>query len=257
MIDWVLVLAGLGIGVSVFAARAARQETLAHPTTRLFVWLVPVVGAGLAVAGAGVEVWSAAGGRLDLQAARAQSLPGPVTTAGQPPAATALPFFSLAPPVNPGAEPGEQFAPRLRIPALNVDLPIDPMPLRDGHWDITTLGAGIGWLEGTGARPGADLAMVFIGHVNVSMQQHGPFAELQHLPLGAALSYTLNGQEYLYTVVEKGRMTTEDVSRVYLPAGDTLLLLTCTDWEPDTRTYARRLLVRAVRAAGPLEAGAP
>jgi hypothetical protein len=49
----------------------------------------------------------------------------------------------------------------------------------------------------------------------------------------------------VYAVREKGRLPPYDVTQLYFPDGQSLLLVTCTDWDFDTRTYANRLLVRA------------
>jgi LPXTG-site transpeptidase (sortase) family protein len=237
---------------------AARQETFAHPTTRLFMWLVPGTALIIALAGAGLSVWQTMGGRAALSAGRAVALPGglgPAPTAGGPEAGLSLsPAEAAASPAAgrplPPLVPDDQLAPeasppRLQIPSLDLDEAVRPILLRDGEWDITPLGLGIGWLESTGARPLSDLAMVLIGHLTLSAAQRGPFADLQHIARGAEIIYVLDGEAFVYAVREKGRLTTDDVGRIYLPDGRSLLLITCTDWDFEAHEYAKRLLVRA------------
>lgn len=253
MIDWVVVLAALCAGLAVLIGLSARQETQAHPTTRLFMWLVPGAALLVALAGAGLSVWQTMSSRADLSASRAASLPGGV---GPEAAATVWPTATAAPTLQAASAAVQTIAPdggrapeaspaRLQIPSLGLDEVVLHIPLRAGAWDITGLGLGIGWLESTGAQPLTDLSMVFIGHLTLSATQRGPFAELQHIARGAEVIYVHAGEAFVYTVREKGRMTTDAVERVYRPDGRSLLLVTCTDWDFDSNEYAKRLLVRA------------
>ena len=154
----------------------------------------------------------------------------PMTTARQE---TAVEAETLAPP-------------RLRIPALGVDEPVVAIPIRAGEWDLSALGKSIGWLATTGAHPGDDLAMVFIGHMTLSAVERGPFAYLQDIEKGAEVIYSLAGIDYTYAVSQASRVKPEDVRQLYVPDPDSLLLVTCTDWDGAQRVYASRLLVRAV-----------
>ena len=261
MIDWVIVLAALCGGIALLASRFARQETLPHPTTRLFVWVVPAVVMSVAALTAGLSAWDGLRGGAAQPALRAVTLPdgGAAPAArGALPTLTPLAAARWPSPALAAAEPNwEPVTPaRLQIPALNVDAVIQPIYLRAGVWDVDPLTEGVGWLESTGARPGADYAMTLIGHITLANARRGPFADLQHIPLGAEVVYLTATEAYVYAVRAKGRLTTEDVGQLYLPDGQSLLLLTCTDWDPATRTYAKRLLVRAeLIEARPLASG--
>jgi LPXTG-site transpeptidase (sortase) family protein len=139
----------------------------------------------------------------------------------------------------------------LHIPALNVSQPIVELPLENGRWDVSSLGGKVGRLGSTGAYPGDTLAPVFAGHMTFPTSatlETGAFANLQYATYGTELIYELNGEETVYTVTEISRVAPEEVERLYLADGDSILLVTCTDWDGDGRVYTNRLLVRAVRS---------
>jgi LPXTG-site transpeptidase (sortase) family protein len=128
---------------------------------------------------------------------------------------------------------------------LNIDEPVQTIPIHDGEWDLTTLGTGVGWLTTTGARPGDAWAMAFIGHITVSAKEHGAFAYLQKIQKDAEVIYQLAGNNYIYYVESISRAGPNDVNRLYLADGKSLLLITCTDWDETQRVYASRLVVQA------------
>ena len=108
------------------------------------------------------------------------------------------------------------------------------------------LGRSVGWLTTTGARPGDDLAMVVIGHMTLSAVERGPFAYLQDIEKGAEVIYSIAGVDYTYAVSQASRVKPEDVRQLYVPDPNSLLLVTCTDWDSAQCVYVSRLLVRAV-----------
>lgn len=257
MIDWVIVLAALCVGVALTAGLAAREEARvaghAHPTTRLFLWVVP--GLALALAGGllATKLWT-----VDrVVNARTGPVPALPTPTARPRALQML-STTLGAAANPTATPNRPVTsaatatptpaapPRLIIPSLGVDEAVMPVFIRNGHWDMRDLGLGVGWLETTGAYPGDDLAMVLVAHLTVTAADHGPFAYLQKIKAGADVLYQADGIEYRYAVSEKGRVQPDRVSKLYVPDGQSLLLVTCTDWDFDQFVYANRLMVRAV-----------
>jgi LPXTG-site transpeptidase (sortase) family protein len=135
---------------------------------------------------------------------------------------------------------------RLLIPELGVDAPITTVPLAEGQWDISRLDAEVGWLERTGERPGADLAMAFIGHVTLSAVERGPFADLWTLKPTAQLIYRAGGMDYLYAILDVFNVKPQDVDRLFVPDGQRLLLVTCANWNYLTETYNARLVAEAV-----------
>lgn len=139
---------------------------------------------------------------------------------------------------------------RLHIPALKINSTIVPAPLRDGAWDVDGLGSSVGLLATAGQYPGDTLAMVLAGHMTFpdgNLLEQGAFAELQYATYGMEVLVEAGGQTAVYQVVEINRIAPDAVNRLYLEDGDTILLLTCTDWNEDTYLYANRLLVRAIR----------
>jgi LPXTG-site transpeptidase (sortase) family protein len=179
----------------------------------------------------------------------------PTTSSGTP---------SLAPPsvfimATPAPQTSSTLPPRkdtpvkhayLHIPALGVSQPVVDLPLENGRWDVSSLGEKIGLLGSTGAFPGDTLAPVFAGHMTFPASatlETGAFANLQYATYGTELIYELNGQETIYIVTEISPVASEEVERLYLADGDSILLVTCTDWDGDGRIYTNRLLVRAVR----------
>ncbi len=140
---------------------------------------------------------------------------------------------------------------RLRIPALGVDEVIRSVPIHDGQWDLSNLGLRVGQLTTTGARPGDEWAMVFVGHMTLTTLARGPFADLQHIPDAAEVIYSVDGQVYVYQVREKWRVPPDEVQQLYVRDARAVLLVTCTDWDPDQHMYANRLLVRAELVSAP------
>jgi sortase (surface protein transpeptidase) len=135
---------------------------------------------------------------------------------------------------------------RLLIPGLGVDAPTTTVPLAKGAWDISRLDAEVGWLESTGDRPGAGLAMAFIGHVTLSALERGPFADLWTLEPAAQIIYRAGGTDYLYAVLDIFKVKPEDAGRLFVPDGQRLLLVTCANWNYLTETYDARLVAEAV-----------
>jgi LPXTG-site transpeptidase (sortase) family protein len=163
----------------------------------------------------------------------------PPATASATPAAQTLTALALVEPTT-TPEP-----PRLLIPTFSVNEPVITIPIRDEQWDISGLDGQVGWLMTTGARPGDFFGMVLIGHITRRDYSRGAFADLESARAGLEILYQADGIEYVYEVTERGRVPPNDVKELYVNDGNVLLLMTCTDWDGSTRTYANRLLVRA------------
>jgi LPXTG-site transpeptidase (sortase) family protein len=154
------------------------------------------------------------------------------------PAPTQVSVPTLVPPTPTPATP-----PRLVIPALALDQAIVPLPIVDGQWDLTALDQQIGWLATTGEYPGDDLAMAVIGHVTVGIGKAGPFAALRRLQPNDQVIYRSGGTDYLYAVQSQVKLDAGAVSQLYVPDGQQLMLVTCSDWSFLGGEYVRRLLV--------------
>lgn len=136
---------------------------------------------------------------------------------------------------------------RLIIPALEIDQRAVQVDVREGIWDLEELDDRIGWLHTTGALPGGELAMVFIGHVTLPPPGGpGPFLELHTLNPADEIFYRTGGKTYTYLVQSKRSVAPDAVENLYVKDGQKLLLVTCTGWNAASRRYDLRLLVEAV-----------
>ena len=247
MPDWPAILSAFCGGLALTLGLAAQGA--APPRTGQLKGLA-AIAASLALV---ISLWNWWGGAPMPNAGRAAQAIDSVARVEQP----SVPAVTVAPPaaspapslvaVSPSAsEADPPVPPRLRIPALSLDEPIITIPIRQGEWDLSGLGKGVGWLTTTGAHPGDGLAMVFVGHITLSAVERGPFAYLQDIKKGAEIIYSSAGVDYTYAVKQVSRAQPDDVRQLYLPDPNSLLLVTCTDWDGDQRVYAGRLLVRAV-----------
>lgn len=134
---------------------------------------------------------------------------------------------------------------RLVIPKLDLDENIIPVLIVDGTWDLTKLEKEVGWLATTGQQPGGDLAMTLAGHVNLSLGNPGPFVDLKRLKEFDQVIYRSGGLDYIYAVEGQETVKPDEVDALYVPNGERLLLVTCSDWSYFWRNYARRLIVTA------------
>jgi len=126
-----------------------------------------------------------------------------------------------------------------------LDEQVVTVPLEGNVWDISGLGDQVGWLTTTGRMPGDDLAMVFVSHVTLSALRNGPFARLWTLEPGSTVVYSSDGADYVYAVSETVVVSPQEIERLYVPDGRTLLLVTCSIWSWDGDGFAQRVITRA------------
>lgn len=178
----------------------------------------------------------------DVTGLPAPDTPVPTVDATAPPptAAVALstpPTEATPPPDAPGV---------LIIPSLAVTQTVTLVPVVDGRWDISQLGSQIGRLQTTGAHPGDAYAMTFTGHVTRPWPEiAGPFADLVFLERGEEVIYRWQGIDYVYQVSRIFRADPRAVDLLYVPDGDSIVLVTCSGWDFVGREYAERLVTRA------------
>lgn len=254
MIDWRIVLGALGAGLALALwlesrYRSRQSHTGAAHRLQGTAVLTIVIAAALFVFAYLNPLWQqAAPPKLLAQTA---ILPISQSTALPPPS-----MFVMATPmpqtVSTSTPPRDTLTESayLHIPALGVAQPVIDLPLENGRWDVSSLGEKVGRLGSTGVFPGDTLAPVLAGHMTfptAATLETGAFANLQYATYGTELIYELNGEKTAYTVTEISRVAPEEVERLYLEDGDSILLVTCTDWDGNGRIYANRLLVRAVR----------
>lgn len=249
MIDWRVILGTLGSGLVVtfwlesrLGKSRERWLVLMGVTAvfnfSLFVWVA-------------VEPWWNLAARLAPPAITLEMSDEPALSA-EPPALPPPHTFLMAsasdepaPPLPATANASHDTA-YLRIPALAIAQAIVEIPLRNGRWDVSQLGSQVGWLAGTGTHPGANQAMVFAGHMTfptATALEEGAFANLQYVTYGTEVIYHQGGHDLVYEVTEINRVDPSDIEQVHLADGNSILLLTCTDW--DGNGYINRLLVRA------------
>jgi LPXTG-site transpeptidase (sortase) family protein len=133
----------------------------------------------------------------------------------------------------------------IEIPALGVKEPVMGVPMKAGQWDITWLGDGIGWLDGT-AFPTWGGNTVLTGHNYLSNGQPGPFKNLASLKFGDQIVVTLDGVDYRYEVRTVAEVRSADLSVFKHEDLSWVTLITCQDYDSRTGQYAHRVVVRAV-----------
>ncbi|GAP12425.1 LPXTG-site transpeptidase [Longilinea arvoryzae] len=135
---------------------------------------------------------------------------------------------------------------QLQIPTLGVDIPVVGVPQSGDGWDVTWLGDGAGWLNGT-AYPTWNGNSVITGHVWDAYNQPGPFVGIKKLKYGDLIEIRAFGQVYVYEVHEN-RLVLPDQAGVVLEHEEKpwLTLVTCENYSEQANSYAHRRMVRAV-----------
>lgn len=151
----------------------------------------------------------------------------------------------VAPPATPSVPP------TLSIPMLDLTRTVVAAPVNAAGWDVSALDDEVGWLTGTGAHPGDRWGVALTAHASRSNGTAGPFGYLWRVPLHAEIRYQHAGHTYIYQVIDKRWLAPTDTRAVFVPDGDTLLLVTCDGWNFLDQTYTQRLLVVAQRVAAP------
>lgn len=262
LVAWNFILAALCAGLALATGLLALQNWSRQPTAARLLLVAAFSLGTLATVSALVVPQTAATTELNAPEVDAAEL----VTAVLPAIPTLVPALeaaasgSLAEPpailpsvqagvwLNSGPEPVEPSRSqpaRLRIDRLNVDVAIATIPIVNGNWDLSALGVEAGWLTTTGAFPGDTLAMALVGHITTERLKRGAFADLEQIKPGDEIVYAAAEAEYVYQVRRRSRVTPDEVEALYVPDGQTLLLLTCTDWDASGKRYANRLLVEA------------
>ncbi len=142
---------------------------------------------------------------------------------------------------------------RLRVPALGIDAPVEPVGLtRAGAMDIPASAFSVGWYA-HGGRPGETGAAVLAGHRDTAWGAPGVFWALRDVEPGDALLVELDAGEVLQYRVERLEQYPYDDAPMEEIFGATaeasLRLITCAGaW--NTTTYDRRLVVYARLRSG-------
>jgi LPXTG-site transpeptidase (sortase) family protein len=117
-------------------------------------------------------------------------------------------------------------------------------------WDVSWLGANIGYLSGT-AYPATAGNTILTAHVWDASNLPGPFINLKTLPYDDHLTLQANGLTYTYAVRENTTIpATTDLTTLSKTDGyDWLTLLTCENFDPITNTYTARRIIQAILIA--------
>ena len=133
----------------------------------------------------------------------------------------------------------------LEIPRLGTKLQIVGVPVNNGQWDLTWLGDQAGYLYGT-AYPTHPGNSFITAHVYLPDGQPGPFLDLQTLQWGDQVIVHLGNAKYIYQVRSEKTIYANDRSIFKHEELSWLTLITCKDYNANTKTYAYRVAVRAV-----------
>lgn len=133
----------------------------------------------------------------------------------------------------------------LEIPSLNLKMPVVGVPLKKNGWDVTWITNQAGWLEGS-AFPSWNGNSVLTSHVTLANGLSGPFASLGKLKYGDQIIVHANGQKYIFEI--RTNITVAPNNKTYFRHEDLpwLTLITCKEYDEDTNTYKKRIVVRAV-----------
>ncbi len=133
---------------------------------------------------------------------------------------------------------------RIVIPNLTLDTVVKYVPYDGMTWLINGLSQEVAWMGDT-SWPGLGSNTALAGHVTVAGMGDGPFRHLDELTVGEqVLLYT---ERNLYTYqVRESKVTDDADMSVTLPTENAQIsLITCVNWDQDSRTYLNRLVVIA------------
>ena len=136
----------------------------------------------------------------------------------------------------------------LKIPSLEVDIPILGVSYKNGTWDISWLWEQAGWLEGT-AYPTRNGNSIVTAHVVTADGKDGPFVHLKALGIGEYVFVNGSGYSNIYQVISNEIVEPNDASVFSHEVDPILTLITCDLYDEETKTYLARVIVRAKRVA--------
>jgi LPXTG-site transpeptidase (sortase) family protein len=133
---------------------------------------------------------------------------------------------------------------QLQLPTQNATIPIVGVPLRNGHWEVSSVWNQVGWLQST-AYPTYNGNSVLTSHVVTADGKAGPFARLNRLAKDDQVYVVSNGFRYRYVVRDVRYVSANDISVLGHKVRPWLTLITCDQYDELTGKYLRRLVVEA------------
>ncbi len=139
-------------------------------------------------------------------------------------------------------------SPLIMIPSLDLSAPIVTLPLDQsiGTWDTANLGDNVGHFEYT-PWLGDNGNIVLGGHATLEDGSPSIFFTLGYLAVGDIVTIRVSSEDVHYAVRSIRSVAVNDLSILYASRGETLTLLTCSGFNPESRTYERRLAIVAER----------
>jgi sortase A len=155
-------------------------------------------------------------------------------------------------PVNIIVDPSTSVAvspePKLIIPKINVEVPIEFNTTPDYNAQMKAMENGVAWfgIPGANSKPGQVGNTVLSGHSSNDIIDGGSykfiFARLEQMNTGDTIYVNYEGKRYTYTVTKKEVVKPTEVNKLVYPADKPILtLITCTP----LGTALNRLLVTA------------
>lgn len=133
---------------------------------------------------------------------------------------------------------------RIVIPTLFLDTVVKYVPYDGYSWLISGLRQEVAWMGNT-SWPGLGSNTGLAGHVTVAGEGDGPFRHLDELATGELVLIYTEKNLYTYQVRENRVTADDDLSVTQASINPEITLITCVDWDDESKTYLRRLVVFA------------
>lgn len=133
----------------------------------------------------------------------------------------------------------------LDIPSIKVKSDVVGVQMKDGGWDLSWLQNQAGWLEGT-AYPTWSGNSVISAHVVNADGKPGLFSRLKYVKTGDFIFVHNSGYVYTYRIVSNEYDSPDDISVLNHETKPVLTLVTCDTYDLNSKTYLRRVVVKAV-----------
>jgi LPXTG-site transpeptidase (sortase) family protein len=178
----------------------------------------------------------------------------PTATFWRPPTATStpstLPDYPIPTPTGlptvglDGGSPDSSDVMRIKIPAMGLDTVVKFVPFDGDTWLIGGLKQEVAWMGDT-SWPGLGGNTGLAGHIDLVDGSKGPFWNLKDLKAGDEVLLYTQEKIYVYKVRNQEVVEDSDLSVIDPTEKPQVTLITCTAWDPELRTYLKRLIVYA------------